>query len=156
MPSAPPPVEPAAVEGQTDTVPAATTDGGPATAGAAAPIEQTRGEALATATRVTIDTEALSGSVALTGGRLDDLHLSQYRETLEADADTVVLLNPAGASAPYFIDYGWRRTVDSDPGPLPNTETQWSVDSGETLTTTTPVVLRAGTRSSSLPGSTTR
>jgi YidC/Oxa1 family membrane protein insertase len=142
VPPPPPPVDPAVVEGQSGTVPAATTDGSPATAGAAAPIEQTRGEALASATRVSIDTEALSGSVALTGGRLDDLHLSQYRKTLEDDADTVVLLNPAGAPAPYFIDYGWRRTVDGDPGPLPNPATEWSIDSGQKLTTETPVVLR--------------
>jgi YidC/Oxa1 family membrane protein insertase len=135
----PPPVDPAAVEGQADTVPAATVDGA---AAAVAPGAQTRGEALAAAPRVRIETGALTGSIALTGGRLDDLHLSLYRETLEPDAETVVLLNPAGGPAPYFIDYGWRRTVDSDPGPLPNAATEWSVESGAKLTTTTPIVLR--------------
>ncbi len=130
----PPPVDPAAVEGQVDTVPAATVEGG---AAAVAPGDQSRGEALAAAPRVEIETEALSGSIALTGGRLDDLHLSLYRETLEPDAETVVLLNPAGGPAPYFIDYGWRRTIDSDPGPLPNTATPWSIESCGTLTTTT-------------------
>ncbi|MHA1528253.1 MAG: membrane protein insertase YidC, partial [Alphaproteobacteria bacterium] len=143
----PPPVDPAAVEGQVDAVPAATVGGGTVEGGAtdAAPgtgTDQTRGEALAAAPRLRIETGALSGSVALTGGRLDDLHLSLYRETLEPDAETVVLLNPAGGPAPYFIDYGWRRTVDSDPGPLPGTATQWSVESGDTLTKATPVVLR--------------
>ena len=139
VPPAPPPVDPATVEGQADTVPAATVEGGGA---AIAPGAQTRGEALATAPRVEIETEALSGSIALTGGRLDDLHLSLYRDTLEPDAETVVLLNPAGGPAPYFVDYGWRRTVDSDPGPLPNAATPWTVESGRTLTATTPVVLR--------------
>ena len=142
VPPAPPPVDPAAVEGQTDTVPAATTEGGAAATAPVAPTGQTRGEALAAAPRVEIETESLNGSVALTGGRLDDLHLSLYRETLEPDAATVVLLNPAGGPAPYFIDYGWRRTVDSDPGPLPNAATAWSVESGEKLTETTPVILR--------------
>jgi YidC/Oxa1 family membrane protein insertase len=138
----PPPADPAAVEGQAGTVPAATADGGTAPSGAVAAVEQSRGEALATAPRVTIETEALSGSIALTGARLDDLHLSRYRETQEPDADTVILLNPAGGPAPYFVDYGWRRTVDSDPGPLPSPATAWVVESGDRLTIATPVVLR--------------
>ncbi len=138
----PPPVDPAAVEGQVDTVPAATVEGGAAAVAPGVQADQSRGEALAAAPRVQIETEALSGSVALTGGRLDDLHLSLYRETLEPDAETVVLLNPAGGPAPYFIDFGWRRTVGSDPGPLPNTATPWTLERGKILTTATPIVLR--------------
>jgi len=138
----PPPVDSAAVEGQADTVPAATVEGGATVAAPGGEADQTRGEALAAAPRVPIETEALAGSIALTGGRLDDLHLSLYRETLEPDAATVVLLNPAGGPAPYFIDYGWRRTVDSNPGPLPDAATQWSVEGGDKLTTQTPLVLR--------------
>jgi YidC/Oxa1 family membrane protein insertase len=138
----PPPVDPAAIEGQQGALPAATTEGGTAATAPVAPTSQTRGEALATAPRVQIATAALTGSVALTGGRLDDLHLSLYRETLEPDAATVVLLNPAGGAAPYFIDYGWRRTIDSDPGPLPTAATEWTLESGDKLTETTPVTLR--------------
>ncbi|MGR3717220.1 MAG: membrane protein insertase YidC [Thermohalobaculum sp.] len=142
VPVPPPPVDPAAVEGQVDTVPAATVEGGAAAVAPGVQADQSRGEALAAAPRVQIETEALSGSVALTGGRLDDLHLSLYRETLEPDAETVVLLNPAGGPAPYFIDFGWRRTVGSDPGPLPNTATPWTLERGKILTTATPIVLR--------------
>jgi len=134
------PVDPAAVEGQAGAVPGATVEGG--AAASATETVQTRGEALATAPRVPIATGALSGSVALTGGRLDDLHLLQYRETLEPDAETVVLLNPAGGPAPYFVDYGWRRTVDSDPGPLPGAATEWALETGDKLTTATPITLR--------------
>jgi YidC/Oxa1 family membrane protein insertase len=142
VPPPPPPADPAAGEGQAGTIPAATTDG--TTAGTVPVTEtaQTRGEALAGAPRVAISTPALSGSVALTGGRLHDLHLSLYRETLEPGAETVVLLNPAGGPAPYFIDYGWRRTVDSDPGPLPGAATPWTVETGDKLTVATPVTLR--------------
>ena len=138
----PPPVDPTAVEGQAGAVPAATTGGGTTTSASVTETAQTRGEALASAPRVTIATDALSGSIALTGGRLDDLHLSLYRETLEPDAETVVLLNPAGGPAPYFIDYGWRRTVDNDPGPLPSAATEWTVETDEKLTTATPITLR--------------
>ncbi len=148
----PPPPEPAAeqgAEGQPPTAPAVpgatTTDGTPdGTARPAAPpgAPVSRAEAIAADPRVPIETPSVTGSIRLTGGRLDDLHLSRYRETLEPDADTVILLNPAGAADPYFIDYGWRRTVNQDPGPLPSPTTEWQVESGETLTPATPVVLR--------------
>src|SRR5688572_29097384 len=39
------------------------------------------------AARLDIDTERLAGSVSLSGGRLDDLSLKNYRETLDEDAD---------------------------------------------------------------------
>ncbi len=146
VPAPPPPAKPAAVEGQA-TPPAAmtaTTAGTTATPtpGTAATVVGTRDEALTASTRLPIATGALTGSIALTGGRLDDLHLSLYRETIEPDSPTVVLLNPAGGPHPYFIDYGWRRTVDSDPGPLPSPSTLWTIESGDKLTEKTPVVLR--------------
>ncbi|HSF97039.1 MAG TPA: membrane protein insertase YidC, partial [Thermohalobaculum sp.] len=139
----PPPPDPVAVEAGEGAVPAATvTETGAGSTTAAEPTGQTRGEALANSPRVKIATGAVSGTIALTGGRLDDLHLSDYRETLEPDAQTVILLNPAGGSHPYFVDYGWRRTVDSDPGPLPGAATEWTIESGDTLTPATSVVLR--------------
>ena len=60
----------------------------------------TREDALERSDRVTIDTPALSGSISLTGGRIDDLHLKNYRETLDPGAETVTLLNPTGAPNP--------------------------------------------------------
>ena len=39
--------------------------------------------------RIEIETPRLSGSVSLTGGRIDDLDLTGYRESLEPDARTV-------------------------------------------------------------------
>jgi YidC/Oxa1 family membrane protein insertase len=141
-PPPPPPVDPAAVEGQAGDVPAASADGGTVAGETVGTVAETRAEALAVDPRVEIATDALAGSIALTGGRLDDLHLSLYRDSLEPDAETVVLLNPAGGPAPYFIDYGWRRTVGSDPGPLPNPSTPWQIESGEKLTSSAPVVLR--------------
>jgi YidC/Oxa1 family membrane protein insertase len=131
-----PPVEPVTAEGTVAPVPAA-----PATAGAAAaPPAQPAGEAVTASPRVKIETEALSGSIALTGGRLDDLHLSQYRVSLEPGADTVVLLRPADGEEPYFVDYGWLPDT-GHAGPLPNSATEWRVESGDKLTRTTPVVL---------------
>src|ERR1700761_603063 len=52
----------------------------------------TRSQALATSPRVLIDTPQLSGSISLTGARLDDLYLKQYRETTAANSPPVELL----------------------------------------------------------------
>jgi len=146
VPAPKPPAKPTAVEGQA-TPPAATTATTAGTTATPAPgttatVVGTRDEALTASTRLPIATGALTGSIALTGGRLDDLHLSLYRETIEPDSPTVILLNPAGGPHPYFIDYGWRRTVDSDPGPLPGPATLWTIESGDKLTEKAPVVLR--------------
>jgi len=140
----PPPAEPVAAEGQAGTPPAAEGTATGTGTTATAPVEQvgTRDEALAASPRVPIATGSVTGSIALSGGRLDDLHLSRYRETLDPKSETVVLLNPAGGPAPYFVDFGWRRTVDGDPGPLPTGDTAWTVESGDKLGTGTPVVLR--------------
>ncbi len=45
----------------------------------------TREEALAQSPRIAIDTPSLKGSIALKGGRIDDLTLKDYRETVEPD-----------------------------------------------------------------------
>ena len=140
VPPPPPPVEETAAEGQAN-VPAAAVEGGAVPSETVAKDGLSRDEALAQSPRLAIETSHLTGSIALTGGRLDDLHLVEYRETLKSGSDTVILLNPAGGPNPYFIDYGWRRTVDSDPGPLPNAKTKWTVESGDRLTASNPVVL---------------
>ena len=102
----------------------------------------TREDALERSDRVTIDTPALSGSISLTGGRIDDLHLKNYRETLDPGAETVTLLNPTGAPNPYFAVYGWLRTADGSPGELPGPGTEWQVvEGGDTLTPDSPVTL---------------
>src|SRR5262249_25186221 len=54
----------------------------PAQGGTVAPQTMTRDAALAASPRVRIDTPSLSGSIALKGGRIDDLSLVQYRETV--------------------------------------------------------------------------
>jgi YidC/Oxa1 family membrane protein insertase len=134
-----PPVEeqPApTVAGQDATVPA---PGAPAIPSAI----QSRDEALAetAADRIEIASPLITGSILLTGGRIDDIHLSKYRETQDPDADTVILLNPAGGPNPYYIDYGWVKTEGADPGPMPKSDTPWRLESGDRLTPESPVTL---------------
>ncbi len=98
----------------------------PAAPGVPASPEAARTQALATGTRVTIANGTVEGSVALTGGRIDDLVLSRYRETTAPDSPNVRLLNPPGAPNTYFAEFGW---VPADNGiPVPGRDTEWQAD----------------------------
>jgi YidC/Oxa1 family membrane protein insertase len=100
-----------------------------------------RATALAASPRVPIDTPDLLGSIALTGGRIDDLHLKTYRETIDPGSPTVTLLTPAGAEHAYYALYGWAPGGALEPGDVPGASTEWQLESGDKLTATTPVTL---------------
>ncbi len=132
----PPPPEPVAVAEQ-----GADPSAPPPVAAAATPAPVLRAEALAAAPRVPIATPRLTGSVSLRGGRIDDLHLAAFRETLDPDSDTVTLLSPFGASNPYYAVWGWVPAQGSQTGPLPAADTAWTVESGDTLAPGRPLTL---------------
>jgi len=90
-------------------------------------------DVIATAPRVAIDTPSLTGSLSLLGGRIDDLSLKNYRETLEADAGLVRLLSPIGTQSPYYALNGWVAAVGATADQVPGASTQWEIESGETL-----------------------
>ena len=99
-----------------------------------------RGSVLAASPRIDIDTPSLSGSINLKGGRIDDISLRKYRETVEKDSPNIVLLSPSGSAHPYYAEYGWV----ADPGSgiaTPNAESVWTVESGGPLRNGAPVVL---------------
>ena len=77
----------------------------PGAAGAARTLS--RAEALASSPRMRIDNGAIHGSIALKGGRIDDVTLARYRETVDPTSPEIVLLSPPGAPNPYFAEYGW-------------------------------------------------
>ncbi|PUB14184.1 membrane protein insertase YidC [Yoonia sediminilitoris] len=91
----------------------------------------------ADAARVVIETAQFSGSLSLRGGRIDDLALTNYRETLDPGADTVRLMRPVGETDAYLALFGWTGDAES----APNDETIWSLIEGDTLTPDTPVTL---------------
>ena len=93
------------------------------------------------APRVAIETPELSGSISLLGGRIDDLALSNYRETIDADANVVRLLKPVGEPGAYFASFGWTATDGIDASAVPGPDTLWSLESGDTLTSSSPVTL---------------
>ena len=94
---------------------------------------------IADSPRVTIDTPALEGSVALKGGRLDDLSLKDYHETPDRTSPNIVLLTPTGAPSAYYTETGFVAQPGADVA-LPGADTLWKAD-GQKLTPTTPVTL---------------
>ena len=101
----------------------------------------TRDAAIAASPRVGIDTPALEGSISLVGGRLDDLKLKQYRETVDPESPIITLLSPSGAPGGYYVEQGWAPAGASGMT-LPDADTQWTVEGdARTLSAGTPVVL---------------
>jgi YidC/Oxa1 family membrane protein insertase len=98
----------------------------------------TREEALAKSPRIAIDTPSLKGSIALKGGRIDDLTLKDYRETVEPSSPQVVLLSPAGGPHAYYAESGF---VGGEGLALPNADTLWTAASEAPLTQDAPVTL---------------
>jgi YidC/Oxa1 family membrane protein insertase len=121
------------------TAPGATAPSAPGTAGAAvAPGPETREQAIAEQPRVRINTPRLHGSVALRGGRIDDVTLATYHETVDPKSPEVVLLWPTGTKEPYFAEFGW--VAGSPDIKVPGPDTPWTA-SGGPLTPTSPVTL---------------
>ncbi len=100
---------------------------------------KTRAEALAEGPRVRLDTKALFGSIALKGGRIDDVALKAYRETTDPKSPNIVLLSPLGSPAPYYAETGFFAAAGETVA-LPRQDSLWRADR-ETLTEAEPVTL---------------
>jgi len=79
--------------------------------------------------RVEIDNGRVRGSFALTGGRIDNLILSDYELTTAPDSPDVALLSPPGSFDPYFVEFGWVPVDRSVP--VPGQDAVWRADGGE-------------------------
>ena len=99
-----------------------------------------RQEALARSQRIAIDTPRLRGSIALTGARIDDLSLIQYRETIDPKSPAIGLLSPSGSPQPFYAEFGW---VDASSMNLqvPTSETVWLQQGSNSLEVGHPVIL---------------
>jgi YidC/Oxa1 family membrane protein insertase len=101
--------------------------------GAAPMPAQSREAALNASPRLAVETPSLRGSIALKSGRIDDLVLVKYHETVDPNSPNVVLFSPTGSSAPYFAEYGWVQQGAS-PQKLPDRDTLWRVQGNAPLT----------------------
>ena len=135
--------EPAGKPGSPDSAPSPSVNAPPQ--GGVTPTSQapdaplSRADALARSPRIKIDTSALAGSIALRGGRIDDVSLKGYRETIEPNSPIITLLSPAGGPNPFYAEAGFVGGAGSTL-PLPRADTLWTAD-GDVLTTQKPVTL---------------
>ncbi|GGE91124.1 membrane protein insertase YidC [Sphingomonas prati] len=83
-----------------------------------------RAVVLGEAPRVQIKTPKLNGSINLRGGRIDDLTLTAYGETIAKNAPPVRLLSPAGTADAYFAGFGWT----GEGAAIPSADTVWTAD----------------------------
>src|SRR5664279_2288004 len=100
----------------------------------------TRAAALASSPRVPIATDSLEGSIALKGGRIDDLALAKFRETVDPKSPPIVLLSPSGSPAPFYAEFGWTGTAGSNVK-VPTADTVWTQVGSGALTVSKPVSL---------------
>ena len=100
----------------------------------------TRDAAVAASPRVAIETPNLVGSISLKGGRIDDIKLVRFRETVDPKSPPIVLLSPSGSPEPFYAEFGW--TGDSTSNvKLPNADTAWKQEGSGKLGVNAPVTL---------------
>jgi YidC/Oxa1 family membrane protein insertase len=129
--------------------PAVTPQSGPAVApGAGSPSTvptlpggiQPREAVIAASPRIQIDTPRLGGSISLRGGRIDDLVLRTYHETVNPTSPNVTLFNPQGAASAFYAEVG---TVGAQgaTAALPTPQTVWTREGDGSLRVDNPVTL---------------
>jgi YidC/Oxa1 family membrane protein insertase len=114
---------------------------------AATPLEGSPGQGAAPATqtaaaprevpRLKIAAPRVQGSVSLLGARIDDIVLTDYRETLDPHSPLVRLLEPRSEPKPYYVQYGWSAPAGVK---VPDNDTVWTASAPE-LVAGKPVTL---------------
>ncbi|HET8972193.1 MAG TPA: membrane protein insertase YidC [Pseudolabrys sp.] len=99
-----------------------------------------RRAALASSPRVPIATDTLQGTIALKGGRIDDLALVKFRETTDPKSPPIVLLSPSGTGDPFYAEFGWTGAAGANVK-LPTSETVWKQAGSGGLGVGRPVTL---------------
>jgi YidC/Oxa1 family membrane protein insertase len=100
---------------------------------------ENRAQALAASGRIAIDTPSLKGSLNLTGARIDDISLKDYRVTVDPNSPIIELLNPQPLPSGFYSEIGF---VGSDAtGAVPGPDTVWTAEGNAALTPATPVTL---------------
>jgi YidC/Oxa1 family membrane protein insertase len=88
------------------------------------PVEN-RSEALRSGKRIPIRGAKVTGSLSLTGARIDDLSMNEYYATIE-NKGHVDLLSPSGTKGAYYVESGWT----SGDSLVPDSKTVWTLAPG--------------------------
>jgi YidC/Oxa1 family membrane protein insertase len=99
-----------------------------------------RQEALGRSPRVAIETQSLKGSIALRGGRIDDVLLARYHETTDPKSPPIELLSPSGSPQAFYAEFGWIN-VSGTASAVPTSETTWRQVGSNNLGVGRPVLL---------------
>lgn len=91
--------------------------------------------------RLQVETPFLKGSISTLGGRIDDLSLNTYRESLAPGSDIVRLLAPVGQPNAFYALFGWAPGGALGYEDVPGPNTQWQVASQGPLTPAAPATL---------------
>ena len=102
----------------------------PATAPADATTETLATTPAAEAPRVMLNTAKLAGSISMRGGRLDELSLNNYRQTVNPASDKVQLLSPVGKTNPYYSVFRYQAGDGLNPEDVPGFDTEWQAVGG--------------------------
>ena len=113
--------------------------GAPTTPATAVPV-QPRATVIAASPRVKIDTPNISGSISLTGARIDDVALVRFRETVDPKSPAIELFSPSGTKDPFYAEFGFVPSAGSTIK-MPTKDTVWAQEGAGSLTPTTPVTL---------------
>ncbi len=89
--------------------------------------------------RLPIQATRVRGSIDLTGAKLDDLVLRDYRETVQPGAAQVRVLEPGSDPQPNLVQLGWSAAPGAGVA-VPDGQTRWTADA-RTLSPGTPVTL---------------
>ncbi len=101
---------------------------------------ESRAQALKASPRVPITTASIEGSIALKGGRIDDVSLTKFHETVDPKSPPIVLLSPSGSPDPFYAEFGWTG-AGTAPVKVPGSDTLWTQVSSGPLTVGHPVTL---------------
>ncbi len=112
----------------------------PGVAGTVPGGQVTRETVLAATPRIAVETPHLRGSIALRGGRIDDLALQDFRETVDPKSPAIVLLAPSGSPHPFYSEFGWVAAAGATVK-VPDQNTVWTQEGSGTLGVGRPVTL---------------
>ncbi|MDB2390367.1 membrane protein insertase YidC [Alphaproteobacteria bacterium] len=92
-----------------------------------------------TAPRIVIDAPLITGSISVMGARIDDVVLTDYKETQDPESENINFLHKASSSQPYFVEFGWSSSDANQP--MPRADTLWQANK-DVLSPGAPVTLR--------------
>ena len=87
--------------------------------------------------RLTIDAPLMQGSVGLTGAVFDDITLTAYHQTVDANSPLVQIIGRRGGPTPTYAQFGWSAAPGIN---VPTNSTLWTA-SNTSLTPSSPVTL---------------